>query len=59
MILRRFEKNKARPSDIKLLRNLRRLMYDTANCVLGQAALNMAVSATKLFREEFESRVRN
>ena len=59
MILRRFEKNEARPSDIKLLRNLRRLMYDTANCVLGQAALNMAVSATKLFREEFESRVRN
>jgi len=59
MILRRFERNEARPSDIKLLRNLRRLMYDTANCVLGQAALNMAVSATKLFREEFESRVRN
>jgi NADH-quinone oxidoreductase subunit F len=59
MILRRFERNEARPSDIKLLRNLRRLMYDTANCVLGQAALNMAVSATKLFRGEFESRVRN
>jgi NADH-quinone oxidoreductase subunit F len=58
MILRRFERNEAKSSDIKLLRNLRRLMYDTANCVLGQAALNMAVSATKLFREEFESRVR-
>jgi NADH-quinone oxidoreductase subunit F len=59
MILRRFERNEAGPGDIKLLRTLRRLMYDTANCVLGQAALNMAVSATKLFREEFEARVRN
>jgi NADH-quinone oxidoreductase subunit F len=59
MILRRFERNEARTSDIKLLRNLRKLMYDTANCVLGQAALNMAVSATKLFRDEFEQRVRN
>jgi NADH-quinone oxidoreductase subunit F len=58
MILRRFERNEAKPSDIKLLRNLRRLMYDTANCVLGQAALNTSVSATKLFRDEFESRVR-
>ena len=59
MILRRFERNEAKPSDIKLLRTLRRLMYETANCVLGQAALNTTVSATKLFREEFESRVRN
>ncbi len=59
MILLRFERYKAKPSDIKLLRTLRRLMYETANCVLGQAALNVAVSATKLFRDEFESRIRN
>ena len=58
-IMHRFANNEARASDIKLLRTLRKLMYDTANCVLGQAALNVTVSATKLFREEFESRVRN
>lgn len=59
MIMHRFAESRARPGDIKLLRTLRRLMYDTANCVLGQAALNATVSATRLFRDEFESRVRN
>jgi NADH-quinone oxidoreductase subunit F len=58
-ILYRFSAGEARADDIKLLRTLRRLMYDTANCLLGQAALNAAVSATKLFTSEFESRVRN
>ena len=59
VIMNRFANDKARPGDIKLLRTLRRLMYDTANCVLGQAALNATVSATKLFPEEFELRVRS
>ncbi len=58
-IMNRFARNEAELGDIELLKTLRRLMYDTANCVLGQAALNATVSAIRLFRNEFESRVRN
>ena len=58
MMMRRFAEGEGRQDDIRLLRILRRLMYYTANCVLGQAALNVTVSATRLFRKEFEARVR-
>jgi NADH-quinone oxidoreductase subunit F len=58
IIMNRFANYKAGNDDIKLLFMLRKLMYDAANCVLGQAALNTTVSAIKLFMDEFELRVR-
>ena len=43
--------------DLDLLKELQKVMMDTAICGLGQAALNMVISATKKFREEFEEHI--
>jgi len=57
-IIGRFVNSEGRKSDIGLLEELGRVMFDTACCGLGQASLNATTSALKLFRSEFEERVR-
>ncbi|HDM77855.1 MAG TPA: NADH-quinone oxidoreductase subunit NuoF [Deltaproteobacteria bacterium] len=44
-------------SDLKLLKELREVMYDTSRCGLGQAALNLTVSAVEKFPDEFEEHI--
>ncbi len=58
-ILGRLLKNQGRPGDIDLLLEMAEVMRDTANCGLGQAALNVTSSAIQHFRSEFEARVRD
>ncbi len=56
-ILRRIAGGRGRMEDLDLLKELQKVMMDTAICGLGQAALNMVISATKKFREEFEEHI--
>ncbi len=56
-MLKRFLRGEARTEDIDLIIELSQVMRDTACCVLGQVALNVPVSAIRLFRREFESGV--
>lgn len=58
-ILHKLKKGTANGAELDLLFELSRVMQDTAGCVLGQSALNATVSAIRLFRDEFESRIRN
>jgi len=57
-ILTRFANGGGRAEELNLLSELGEVMYDTACCGLGQAAMNAATSAIKLFRDEFTQRVR-
>jgi NADH-quinone oxidoreductase subunit F len=57
-ILSRFANGGGRAEEIDLLLELGEVMYDTACCGLGQAAMNVPVSAITLFRDEFEQKVR-
>jgi NADH-quinone oxidoreductase subunit F len=57
-IMNRFVNGEGRPNDIELLQELGGVMYDTACCGLGQASMNVPISALKLFRNEFEERTR-
>jgi len=56
-MLARFANSGGRAKDIDLLLELGEVMYDTACCGLGQAAMNVTTSAIKLFRGEFEQRL--
>jgi NADH-quinone oxidoreductase subunit F len=58
-ILTRFSNGGGKVEELDLLLELGEVMYDTARCGLGQAAMNATTSAIKLFRGEFISRVRN
>ena len=57
-ILAQFINGGGRAEELDLLLELGEVMYDTACCGLGQAAMNATASAIKLFRHEFEQRVR-
>ncbi len=56
-ILGRFAGGKGKVEDIDLLLELGEVMYDTARCGLGQAAMNATISAIKMFKDEFMGRV--
>ena len=56
-ILTRFADGGGRAEELNLLLELGEVMYDTARCGLGQAAMNATTSAIKLFRNEFEQGV--
>ena len=56
-ILSRFVNKKGRKEDIDLLLELGDVMYDTARCGLGQAAMNVTTSGIKIFNDEFTERV--
>jgi NADH-quinone oxidoreductase subunit F len=56
-ILTRFTDGDGRAEELDLLLELGEVMYDTARCGLGQAAMNAATSAIKLFRNEFTQQV--
>jgi NADH-quinone oxidoreductase subunit F len=58
-ILNRLARGAAKRVELDYLIDLNRVMMDTARCALGQFALNSTVSAIKLFRNEFELRIRN
>jgi len=53
-----FANGGGRAKDLDLMLELGEVMYDTACCGLGQAAMNVPASAIKLFRDEFEQKVR-
>lgn len=53
-ILDRFSHMEGSLDDLGLLRELHAVMYDTANCGLGQSALNPVVSAIDKFEDEFK-----
>jgi NADH-quinone oxidoreductase subunit F len=57
-MLTRFANGGGRAKDLDLMLELGEVMYDTACCGLGQAAMNVPASAIKLFRDEFEQKVR-
>lgn len=57
-MLTRFASGGGRAKDLDLMLELGEVMYDTACCGLGQAAMNVPTSAIKLFRDEFEQEVR-
>jgi NADH-quinone oxidoreductase subunit F len=57
-ILTRFSNGGGKAEELDLLLELREVMYDTACCGLGQAAMNTTASAIRLFGEEFEQKVR-
>lgn len=52
-ILDRFSQKKGSMCELGLLRELHAVMYDTANCGLGQSALNPVISAMDKFEDEF------
>ena len=52
-ILDRFSHKEGCLADLGLLRELHLVMYDTANCGLGQSALNPVISAIDKFEDEF------
>ncbi|MEA2055225.1 MAG: NADH-quinone oxidoreductase subunit NuoF [Candidatus Thermoplasmatota archaeon] len=52
-ILSRFVNKKGRKEDIDLLLELGDVMYDTARCGLGQAAMNITTSGIRIFNDEF------
>lgn len=52
-ILDRLSHKKGSMDDIGLLREMHSVMYDTANCGLGQSALNPVISAIDEFEDEF------
>jgi NADH:ubiquinone oxidoreductase subunit F (NADH-binding) len=55
-ILANLSRGRGRPGDIELLQELGSVLQDTACCGLGQASMNVPVSAIKYFRNEFEDR---
>ncbi|MCD6452755.1 MAG: NADH-quinone oxidoreductase subunit NuoF [Dehalococcoidales bacterium] len=57
-ILTRMANGNGSAGEIDLLLELGEVMYDTACCGLGQAAMNVPTSAITLFRNEFEQKVR-
>jgi len=57
-ILTRFANGGGRVEELALLLELGEVMFDAARCGLGQAAMNTTTSAIKLFRDEFEQKVR-
>lgn len=57
-ILAQFINGGGRAEELDLLLELGEVMYDTACCGLGQAAMNTTASAIRIFRDEFEQRVR-
>jgi len=57
-ILSRFANGGGRAEELDLMLELGEVMYDTACCGLGQAAMNVPVSAITLFRDEFDQKVR-
>lgn len=52
-ILDRFSRNEGSMDELNLLKELHAVMYDTANCGLGQSALNPVISAIEGFEDEF------
>jgi NADH-quinone oxidoreductase subunit F len=58
-ILRKISLGKAQENDRELLLELSQVMRDTANCALGQSALNATVSAMRLFENEFKTAAGN
>lgn len=52
-ILDRFSHKKGSMDELGLIRELNAVMYDTANCGLGQSALNPVISAIDKFEDEF------
>lgn len=56
-MLARFANGGGRLRELDLMVELGEVMYDTACCGLGQAAMNATTSAIKLFRGEFEQRL--
>jgi NADH-quinone oxidoreductase subunit F len=58
-VLHKLSEGAATADEVEFLFELSQVMRDTAGCVLGQSALNSTVSAIKLFRGEFASRMRN
>jgi NADH-quinone oxidoreductase subunit F len=57
-MLTRFANGGGKVKELDLMLELGEVMYDTACCGLGQAAMNATTSAIKLFRGEFEQRLR-
>ncbi len=57
-IITRFANGGGRAEELDLLLELGEVMYDTACCGLGQVAMSATTSAIKLFRDEFEQKVR-
>lgn len=57
-ILDRFSHNEGSMDDLHLLKELHAVMYDTANCGLGQSALNPVISAIDGFEDEFRRAAR-
>ena len=57
-ILTRFSNGGGKAEELDLLLELGEVMYDTACCGLGQAAMNATASAIRLFGKEFEQKVR-
>jgi NADH:ubiquinone oxidoreductase subunit F (NADH-binding) len=57
-MLTRFANGGGRAKELDLMLELGEVMYDTACCGLGQAAMNVTTSAIKLFRDEFALRER-
>jgi len=58
-ILGQFVEGKGRKDNLDLLLELGDVMYDTARCGLGQAAMNVTTSAIMAFKEEFMKQVEN
>ncbi len=54
-MLTRIASGKGQKKDLDALLELSEVMPDTARCGLGQAAMNAASSAIKLFKEEFQN----
>ncbi len=57
-ILTNISLGKGGSSDLKLLCELREVMYDTSQCGLGQVALDAIKSAIGKFQDEFEEHIR-
>ncbi len=56
-ILVRITQGKAEPTELRLLKELQEVMYDTSRCGLGQVALNAVKSAIEQFSTEFEEHI--
>jgi NADH:ubiquinone oxidoreductase subunit F (NADH-binding) len=58
-ILSRLLEGQGRSGELELLLEVAEVMRDTANCGLGQAALNVTSSAIQHFGSEFQARIRD
>ena len=58
-IIDRFASEGGRIDDLDLLEELGGVMYDTSRCGLGQAAMNVTISAIRMFKDEFTERIKN